>query len=145
MFDGRIGTATLMPAVIELGAQPHHDAVAEDGYRVEVRDCFRCWREMHVYVPTGGGAEVGPLVTDVACPHCHRWDAETLVTDVSTPILVRACQRSELEWWALDLRRLLRIGAARVRVAVKWPYWAIHRMRLRMIERRTAKTSAEKL
>ena len=133
-----------MRSVVELAAEPHDQIKPEAGYRVEVRNCFRCWRELHVYVPVEPQVALHGLVTGVSCPHCHQWEAETLIPDISKPTFVRACQRSEAEWLVHDLRRVLRIGVARVRVFVSWPYWAVYRVWLRVQYRRREKAMAKK-
>lgn len=119
-----------MRSVIALAPETHDQIRAQAGYRVEIRDCPRCWREIHVYVPAEGAVALGGLVIEIRCPHCLEWKAETLIRDASRPVFVRACRRSELAWLARDLKRGLRINVARARVVVAWPYWAVYRLRL---------------
>lgn len=102
-----------------------HGALPDEGYRVEVRDCFYCGRDLHVYVPVG--PTLGLVVVGVACPHCHKWEAETLVPAVSKPILVRACQRSWLAWQARRGMRWASTMRAYARIMLVWPYRAVRR------------------
>lgn len=113
-----------MRGVVELAPEPH-GAPPEPGYRLEVRDCFYCWRDLHVYVPAGPTELV---ITGVLCPHCHKWEAETLIPLISKPVLVRACKRTWLGWQGRRAVRRMSIIRAYARIVVSWPYWALYRV-----------------
>src|SRR5689334_22592667 len=99
-----------MRSVVELPPEPHGEGRPDPGYRLEVRDCLRCGRDLHLYVPLGQA--LGLVVTSVPCPHCHGWEAETLVPEISKPIFVRACERTWLAWLLRSVVRVLRTAAA---------------------------------
>jgi len=124
-----------MRSVVELAPEPHEGLRTYAGYRLEVRDCFHCWRDLHVYVPVG--EPLGFVVTGVPCPHCHGWEAETLIPASSQPIYVRACQRPWIAWKLRRAARHLQTARARIRIWVMWPYWALYRLRLRRAKRPT--------
>ena len=122
-----------MRAVVELPPEPHAGLRTYRGFRLEVRECFHCWRDLHVYVPEGDLA--GSVVVDVRCPHCHIYKAETLIPMTSQPTYVRACQRTPAEWRIRACKRWLRLARAHVRIWVMWPYWALLRLRYRTFGR----------
>jgi hypothetical protein len=125
-----------MRSVVALPPEPHANLRTYRGYRLEVRDCFHCWRDFHVYVPSG--ERMGCLVTGVLCPHCEKWEAETLIPLESQPVYVSACQRTWLAWQVHQGARWLRTARAYFRVWATWPYWALYRLKLRrMRPRRT--------
>ncbi len=118
-----------MRSVVELEPEPHGAASPQPAYRLEVRDCFHCWRDLHVYVPVG--TTLGRVVTGVPCPHCHRWEAETLIPEISQPVMVRACQRTWMGWQTKRATRWLMMIRAYSRIAARWPYWALYRLQQR--------------
>lgn len=122
-----------MRSVVELPPEPHTNLRTYRGYRLEVRDCFHCGRDLHVYVPAA--ALLGFITTGVPCPHCHQWEAETLIPLESLPIYVSACQRTWLQWQTRRALRWLGIACARGRIWVRWPYWAIYRLKGRWSSR----------
>ena len=126
-----------MRSVVELPAARHRAVETIAGYRVEMRDCFSCWRDFRVYVPQGR-LEGLPII-GVPCPHCHRWEAETIIPQVSKPVLVQGCQRSWLEWQVRGMARRYRTGRAYVRIWLLSPYWALRRA---MDRARAARRSA---
>jgi len=123
-----------MRSVVELSPEPHAGLRTYFGYRLEVRECFHCRRDLHVYVPAG--ASLGLLVTGVPCPHCHKWEAETLIPEDWRPIYVSACQRTWVEWQSRRVLRWLWGVRARVRIWTTWPYWAVYRLKLRWSKER---------
>jgi len=118
-----------MRTVVQLPPESHTNLRTYRGYRLEVRDCFHCWRDLHVYVPLG--EIVGSVVTGVRCPHCDVWEAETLIPMTSQPIYVSACQRAWAEWKIRACARWLRTVRGHLRIWVTWPYWALYRFKLR--------------
>ena len=126
-----------MRGVIELPPESHTNLRSYFGYRLEVRDCFNCWRDLHVYVPKG---EWVGLITGVPCPHCHGWEAETLIPVESKPIYVSACQRTWLAWQVRRGNRWGRTTWARCRIWATWPYWALYRLKLRRSQARKARS-----
>ena len=118
-----------MRGVVELPPEPHGNLRSYFGYRLEVRECFSCWRDFHVYVPIGNS--LGLAFTGVPCPHCHRWEAETLIPADSRPIYVSACQRTWLAWQARQVQRWRWRIWVYCRICASWPFWALYRLKLR--------------
>jgi hypothetical protein len=126
---GRTERATLMRTVVELPPEPHVNLRTYRGYRLEVRDCFYCWRDLHVYVPETD--LLSEVVIGVPCPHCRKWEAETRIPLHGQSVYVSACQRSWVGWRIRDAERTLATARAYARIWFTWPYWALYRLKLR--------------
>jgi len=97
------------------------------GYRLTTAQCLSCWRDFRIFVaPDDRTGSI--LVIGVPCPHCGRWEAETIVPPVSRPVFVQACTRTWLGWQIRGARRRLAIARAYARMWVEWPYWAVVRL-----------------
>ena len=123
-----------MRTIVELAPEPHQNLRTYRGYRLEVRNCFYCWRDLHVYVPEGD--LLSGVVVAVPCPHCHKWEAETLIPLGGQSVYVSACLRTSIGWKIRGSQRWLKAARARVQIWITWPYWALYRLRLRWSNRR---------
>jgi hypothetical protein len=124
-------------SVVELPPGIDPAAAIPPGYRVTVAECLSCWRDFRVFVaPDDRLGSI--LVIGVPCPHCRRWEAETIVPPAARPVFVQACRRTWLEWQVRRVRRGLRVARAYARMWIEWPYWAVVRL-MRRVSRARAR------